>query len=174
VAAANGLPVNGAAPDDDAEGRQLQADMARVAARVQTVARFRALTPEEERRIFDQTAGLRQRLARYMQRRMIDQRPEVVTHGRPASGEAAQRGLERAREALRGRESFRRRRPTCPAANLLGGGAVRCAVEHTTLDPRGDPMSLATFCYGDHTVCPTWRAERDRRTKAPLVEAGAP
>jgi hypothetical protein len=173
VAAADGSPVTGAALAADAEGRELQADMARVAARVQAVARHRELTPEEERRIFEQTAGLRERLARYMTARMIERRPEVVTRGAPVSGEAAQRGLEKARETLRGLESFRRQRPGCPAANLLGRGAVRCAVEHSTLDPHGDPMSLATFCYGDHTRCPTWRAERDRTTRAPLVEAGA-
>ena len=164
--------MNGAAPDD-VEGRELQADMDRVAARVQAVARHRALTPEEETRIFDQTAELRDRLARYMQRRMIDERPEVITHGKPVSGEAAHRGLEKARETLRELPTFQRRRPPCPAANVLGRGAVRCPIEHSTLDPHDDPMSLATFCYGNHQACPTWRAERDRRTSGPLI-AGAP
>ena len=39
--------------------------------------------------------------------------------------------------------------------------ALRCGVEGTVLTAAGDPMSVSTFCLGDHTNCPSWRAERE-------------
>lgn len=54
----------------------------------------------------------------------------------------------------------------CPAGLPLGSPesrplGCRCRIEHQTLlEPAATP-SLASYCYGDYTQCPTWRTEKD-------------
>jgi hypothetical protein len=90
----------------------------------------------------------------------------VRTLGEPVSAEAARRGLEEARSRLRSNQDFRRGRSQCPAAVVLSATpgremTLRCGVEGTIITADGDPMSVASFCCGDHTACPSWRAERE-------------
>jgi hypothetical protein len=151
------------------EGLTLKREMDELARRVNAVGR--PLTDQEEAAVVSQSSDLRRRIADWMTRRTILGRPEVLTRGRPVSGAAAKRGLQEARRVLEARRSFRRGCSGCPAATDLPGGGVRCGVEQTTLRPDDDPMSLATFCHGEYKDCPSWRAERERRTTRPLVEA---
>lgn len=64
----------------------------------------------------------------------------------------------------------------CPAAGTaLAGQGVYCKIERHTLDARKgrEPTSVMNFCCGDHTACPTWRAEKERiwaERRAELVE----
>lgn len=57
-------------------------------------------------------------------------------------------------------------RPTCPAADFVGerpaGTTVRCGVEHTLIESLHDPNTLRSFCYGDYTLCPSWRDDKER------------
>ena len=156
-------------PSIEDEGRALKARMDELARRINAVGR--PLTEQEESQVVEMSADLRRRIADWMARRTIEGRAEVVSHGQPAAAAAAKRGLQEARRVLETRKTFRNGCSNCPAANDLGGGAVRCAVEQTTLTPQDDPMSLATFCHGEYQACPTWRAERERRAVRPLAEA---
>lgn len=60
----------------------------------------------------------------------------------------------------------------CPAGELVSrfGIGCRCRIEHSTITAAENPSSLDRFCMGDFKQCPTWRAERDKREVAPLVE----
>ena len=146
----------------EAEGQSLQAEMDRAVRRASSLGR--SLTSREEQELFDTTAGLRQRIADWTARKMFERRPEVRSHGTPVAGAAAKRGLEEARARLRQSEGFKKRQ-RCPAADVLTEDpdrfALRCGVEGTVLSAAGDPMSVHTFCVGDHTRCPSWRAERE-------------
>jgi hypothetical protein len=147
-----------------AEGQRLQAESDAVLREVQRLGR--PPTEAEQRTIFERTAGLRQRIADWAARKLVVGRPEVRTHGSPVAGEAAKRGLEEARARLRENEDFRKGRSRCPAAAVMSADpgrwiTVRCGVEHSVLSSEGDPMSIATFCCGDHTRCPSWQAERE-------------
>lgn len=67
--------------------------------------------------------------------------------------------------------------PVCPAGLLIGlvqggGSGCRCRIEQSTIASTKDRSTLASFCYGDYTRCPTWRQERERRIAKPLIEQG--
>jgi hypothetical protein len=148
----------------EAEGQQLEAEMAAAVREAQRLGR--SMTEQEEAAMFKRTAGLRQRIADWAARRLVERRPEVLTHGRPQAAEAAKRGLEEARARLRENEDFRRGCSQCPAATVMSADpgrwiTIRCGVEHSVLSSEGDPMSVATFCLGDYRRCPSWRAERE-------------
>jgi hypothetical protein len=121
----------------------------------------RAPTPEEAEEFQREAAEIRQGVADAMVERLIVNRPEVLTHGRPASAEAARRGLDEARARLRERRPESR----CPAASLtpaIGGGfVVLCGVEDSLLSSTADPQSILTFCCGDHLACPSWQASKE-------------
>lgn len=157
----------GVQPSLEDEGRSLQLESALLARRVNAIGR--PLTEAESARVVEESASLRRRIAAWMTRKTIENRPEVISRGAPTSHVEAVRGLREARRVLEERKSFQRGCSDCPAANDLGGGGVRCGIEHTILRPESDPMSLATFCHGDHTACPTWRAEREKTSSRPLV-----
>lgn len=48
----------------------------------------------------------------------------------------------------------------CPAGSEHGAG-VYCRVEHSFIDYEGNPGSIAGFCKGRYTQCPSWRAEKE-------------
>lgn len=53
----------------------------------------------------------------------------------------------------------------CPAGAEVGqtprGEGVLCRIEHSVLPVIGHTRSLVSYCCGDYTACPTWRAKRD-------------
>lgn len=150
-------------PALEAKRVELEAELASLQRQIRSVGR--ELTDEENERVAALTAPLRQRLAAYYTERMIGDRPEVVSRGKPVSGDAAQRGLEEARSLLAARPCA----SACPAAQMLhpvdGSVALRCAIEGTSLSSKTDPQSLLTFCIGTsenaHEVCPTWQTHRE-------------
>jgi hypothetical protein len=51
----------------------------------------------------------------------------------------------------------------CPAAKKNGANTiVLCGIERQPIPVRSSPLSIAMWCAGDHTDCPTWQAARDR------------
>lgn len=54
---------------------------------------------------------------------------------------------------------------TCPAGERIGetleGPGCRCRIEGSTITSARDGSSLAIFCTGEHTMCPTWRVARE-------------
>lgn len=57
------------------------------------------------------------------------------------------------------------REVTCPAGERIGerreGPSCRCRIEDALITAAHDVSSLSTFCMGEHTMCPTWRAVRE-------------
>lgn len=106
-------------------------------------------------------AEIRQGVADAMVERLVRDRPEVLTHGRPAAAVAARRGLAEARSRLRLNGSESR----CPAATvtpaIADGFVVACGVEGSRLSSVSDPQSILTFCCGDHLACPSWQASKE-------------
>lgn len=53
----------------------------------------------------------------------------------------------------------------CPAGAEVGqtarGEAVLCRIEQSILPVVGHTRSIVSYCCGDYTGCPTWRAKRD-------------
>lgn len=47
--------------------------------------------------------------------------------------------------------------------------AVRCKIERNTLTAAHDPSSLALYCLGDYTTCPSWRFAKDREHEARMM-----
>lgn len=123
----------------------------------------RPLTHEERLHLTEEVGKIRAAVADEMAARM--ERPEVVSNGRPRSSMSAKRGLDEARHRLRARPQFQAACSDCPAAQTSAAGGevvVRCGVEKTRLSSATSPQSLLTFCLGDYTACPSWRAERKR------------
>lgn len=54
---------------------------------------------------------------------------------------------------------------TCPAGEKIHerpeGPSCRCRIEGSTITASFDGSSLAHFCMGAHTLCPTWRLARE-------------
>lgn len=130
------------------------------------------LTDAARRRLTD----FRKRMMEDHFRRQIEQRPEVISRGKPVSGEAAHRGLAVARYLL-GKAISSRKESPCPAALTLSHSPdtqVRCGIERTLLAERTDPQSMLSFCFGDYTACPSWRVQRESDwsgRRLPLVSA---
>lgn len=80
--------------------------------------------------------------------------------------EELRRNMHEARRALRASPQYQRRATDCPAGACVGetprGVAVRCRIEGALIAEGDSPGSLVEYCMGDHTACPTWRAERER------------
>lgn len=122
----------------------------------------RPLTPAEQRYVRERVARLRLRLEEHIFERMVQERPELRTAGKPVTAELARRGQEEARARLAVLPCESR----CPAARVIrpasGGVAVHCAVEDQVLSSRSDPQSLLTFCMGAYESCPSWRLEKEQ------------
>ena len=62
----------------------------------------------------------------------------------------------------------------CPAGRKLDSGtegpACRCQIEESLLTAAKDPVSLASFCCGQYTACPTWRQDQQHRYARPLLD----
>jgi hypothetical protein len=58
----------------------------------------------------------------------------------------------------------------CEAGELTGDTGVHCRIEDSLVDARTSPSSLAAYCCGEPTACPTWRKAReaDWGERAPL------
>lgn len=89
-------------------------------------------------------------------------------------GDVLRRGAEDGRRRLRESRLFRRREVECPAGCYVGatphGSGCYCRLESTLITEGENPSSLASFCFGDYTRCPTWRAERDREGEQRLAD----
>jgi hypothetical protein len=122
-------------------------------------------TPEERRRFNRKVAEFRKRTADHLAERMAQQRPEVLTRGKPFLGNLMHRGQVEARRRLERTDGFRLACSDCPAAQVSreidDGVRVECGVEGTTLSSRTDPQSLLTFCLGDYKACPSWVMNRE-------------
>lgn len=120
---------------------------------------------EEEREIRKEARAIREGLADSMMQQLIHDRPEVISRGKPHSGEAAQRGQNEARSRLHDKPEFKDACSRCPAAAVTqrvdGEVSVVCGVEGTVLSSATDPQSVLTFCMGDHLGCPSWQAEKE-------------
>lgn len=141
----------------------LEAEVVEIERRVRSLNR--PLTPDERRSVTERVARVRERVADHYARHLMDNRPEVVSRGRPVAARAAKQGQDEARRRLRGQRQYRECSSDCPAATAYKtdrGLTVRCGVERTRLSEASDPQSLLTFCLGDYRACPTWRAERQR------------
>jgi hypothetical protein len=121
--------------------------------------------PDDRRRFNRDVAEFRKRAADHFVERQAENRPEVITRGKPFLGDLAQRGQVEARYRLERTQGFKLACSDCPAAQTsreVGGGVrVECRVEGTTLSSRTDPQSLLTFCMGDHQSCPSWVMDRE-------------
>lgn len=70
-------------------------------------------------------------------------------------------------------------KPTCPAADSVGGETILCGVirhdrrresrtsqvesgQGVVIERRTDPSTYANLCCGEYSKCPVWRAEKDR------------
>lgn len=53
----------------------------------------------------------------------------------------------------------------CPAGQRVGDAGVHCSVEQHVIDGRRNTESVAGFCMGAYTECPSWRAQRDWEDK---------
>ena len=64
---------------------------------------------------------------------------------------------------------------TCPAGERIGevveGPGCRCRIEGSTITAAKDGSSLAIFCMGDNTLCPTWRLARETEWEHEAVMA---
>lgn len=50
----------------------------------------------------------------------------------------------------------------CPAGVMHAGTAgVECRVEESFISCAHNPYSVALYCKGDYTQCPSWRTEKD-------------
>lgn len=129
---------------------------------------------EDEARIVRARAGeLRETISAAHHADLVANRAEVISHGTPFISQAIRRAQDEARSRIEAVKTC----SNCPAAETFRGSGevvVHCAVERSLVDSRKDPQSLLTFCLGDYTACPSWRAEKERQRlghKAPLVPA---
>lgn len=44
---------------------------------------------------------------------------------------------------------------------MLRGPAVECRIEDSEITAGTEPSSLVSYCMGNYTECPTWRADRE-------------
>lgn len=96
----------------------------------------------------------------------------------PVDSREVRRRMQEARRQLERSPQFRRGRSECPAGRFIamtrdGTAGCLCAVEGEPISLASQPASLVDFCFGDHTRCPTWQAERRRvmaGRRTPLAE----
>lgn len=138
---------------------QLEAEAAALERKIRTLGR--PLTPEEQRYVRERVARMRLRLEERILEKMMDDRPEIVSAGRPVTAFLARKGQEEARARL----ELKAPCSDCPAATVFravgAGMTVHCAVEDRPLSSATDPQSLLTFCLGEYEACPSWRAEKE-------------
>jgi hypothetical protein len=161
---------------EDLHERHVRLEFAKLQRKVRDLGR--PLTPSEALEVETATAKVRGILAQHMVRKLIDNRPEVISRGKPQAGDAAHRGLEEARRRLGENDRAKGCRSDCPAATVTRatgvGVLVDCAIEGTRLSTETDPQSTLTFCFGEYTACPSWQIEKEREAaNLPSLAEGA-
>jgi hypothetical protein len=121
-------------------------------------------SPAAQERFGRKLESIRRRLADHLVQRMIEKRPEVISHGRPTASKKVRQGQHEARTRLEQSKRYREACSDCPAANVsktVFGLVVHCGIEGTRMTSQSDPQSLLSFCLSDdYTICPSWRTER--------------
>lgn len=140
---------------------------------IESVKRLgRPLRADEAQIVRTRAGELRETISAAHHADLVENRAEVISHGRPYIS----RAIRVAQEEARRRVTAIKGCSNCPAAETFRGSGevlVHCAVERSVVDSRRDPQSLLTFCLGDYTACPSWRAEKERERlgQKPLVSA---